>query len=199
MDVTAIGEILIDLTQTGVNGAGVPQFSANPGGARFGSTFLLEGRPAGAAVDGDPPLSPGHPHHLPAVGALEVAVLLVVGPGAEGGPLPPQGADGLEKAAVLRPAPLQVPGQGAEQADGQHHRAQHLEGQQAGEQEHDVEQAVQQDQEQVELISSIASRHKAGQTAADHGRSPPGETEIRNIPMIARQFGRVNGVSVNKM
>ena len=33
----------------------------------------------------------------------------------------------LEKAAVLRPAPLQVPGQGAEQADGQHHRAQHLE------------------------------------------------------------------------
>ena len=33
MDVTAIGEILIDLTQTGVNEAGVPQFSANPGGA----------------------------------------------------------------------------------------------------------------------------------------------------------------------
>ncbi|MEY8385745.1 carbohydrate kinase [Oscillospiraceae bacterium 38-13] len=33
MDVTAIGEILIDLTQTGVNSAGVPQFSANPGGA----------------------------------------------------------------------------------------------------------------------------------------------------------------------
>lgn len=33
MDVTAIGEILIDLTQTGVNTAGVPQFSANPGGA----------------------------------------------------------------------------------------------------------------------------------------------------------------------
>ena len=42
MDVTAIGEILIDLTQTGVNGAGVPQFSANPGGApanaRWGTT-----------------------------------------------------------------------------------------------------------------------------------------------------------------
>ena len=33
MDVTAIGEILIDLTQTGVKAAGVPQFSANPGGA----------------------------------------------------------------------------------------------------------------------------------------------------------------------
>lgn len=33
MDVTAIGEVLIDLTQTGVNEAGVPQFSANPGGA----------------------------------------------------------------------------------------------------------------------------------------------------------------------
>lgn len=33
MDITAIGEILIDLTQTGINEAGVPQFSANPGGA----------------------------------------------------------------------------------------------------------------------------------------------------------------------
>ena len=32
-DITAIGEILIDLTQTGKNGAGVPPFAANPGGA----------------------------------------------------------------------------------------------------------------------------------------------------------------------
>lgn len=32
-DITAIGEILIDLTQTGVNQAGVPLFAANPGGA----------------------------------------------------------------------------------------------------------------------------------------------------------------------
>lgn len=32
-DITTIGEILIDLTQTGVNGAGIPQYDANPGGA----------------------------------------------------------------------------------------------------------------------------------------------------------------------
>ena len=32
-DITAIGEILIDLTPTGKNGAGVPTFAANPGGA----------------------------------------------------------------------------------------------------------------------------------------------------------------------
>lgn len=32
-DITAIGEILIDLTQTGVSGTGVPLFAANPGGA----------------------------------------------------------------------------------------------------------------------------------------------------------------------
>ena len=32
-DITAIGELLIDLTQTGVNPAGVPLFAANPGGA----------------------------------------------------------------------------------------------------------------------------------------------------------------------
>lgn len=33
IDVTAIGEVLIDLTQTGVNEYGVPVFAANPGGA----------------------------------------------------------------------------------------------------------------------------------------------------------------------
>ena len=32
-DITAIGEILIDLTQTGINDVGVPLFAANPGGA----------------------------------------------------------------------------------------------------------------------------------------------------------------------
>ena len=32
-DITTIGEILIDLTQTGVNEVGVPTFAANPGGA----------------------------------------------------------------------------------------------------------------------------------------------------------------------
>ena len=32
-DITAVGEILIDLTQTGFNAAGIPAFSANPGGA----------------------------------------------------------------------------------------------------------------------------------------------------------------------
>jgi fructokinase len=33
IDITAIGEILIDLTQTGTDTRGIPQFSANPGGA----------------------------------------------------------------------------------------------------------------------------------------------------------------------
>lgn len=33
MDITTIGEILIDLTQTGVDGASIPQYAANPGGA----------------------------------------------------------------------------------------------------------------------------------------------------------------------
>ena len=33
MDIVAMGEILIDLTQVGLDGAGIPQFAANPGGA----------------------------------------------------------------------------------------------------------------------------------------------------------------------
>lgn len=32
-DITAVGEILIDLTQSGLNSRGIPQFDANPGGA----------------------------------------------------------------------------------------------------------------------------------------------------------------------
>lgn len=32
-DITAIGEILIDLTQNGVNESGIPKYNANPGGA----------------------------------------------------------------------------------------------------------------------------------------------------------------------
>ncbi|MCD7755321.1 MAG: carbohydrate kinase [Firmicutes bacterium] len=33
IDITAVGEILIDLTQNGQNAQGIPQFAANPGGA----------------------------------------------------------------------------------------------------------------------------------------------------------------------
>ena len=33
VDITAVGEILIDLTQSGVNEQGIPRFDANPGGA----------------------------------------------------------------------------------------------------------------------------------------------------------------------
>ena len=33
IDITAVGEILIDLTQSGVNKLGIPVFAANPGGA----------------------------------------------------------------------------------------------------------------------------------------------------------------------
>ena len=33
LDITAVGEILIDLTQSGTTGQGIPRFDANPGGA----------------------------------------------------------------------------------------------------------------------------------------------------------------------
>ena len=50
MDLIAIGEILIDLTQTGISPAGIPQFSANPGGA---PANLAVGQPRGWTL---PPL-----------------------------------------------------------------------------------------------------------------------------------------------
>jgi fructokinase len=52
-DLTAIGEILIDLTQTGRDARGIPQFAANPGGApanvavaarRLGATTAFVGK-----------------------------------------------------------------------------------------------------------------------------------------------------------
>ena len=33
-DITAIGEALIDLTQTGLSASGVAEYAANPGGGR---------------------------------------------------------------------------------------------------------------------------------------------------------------------
>ena len=33
MRITAVGEILVDMTQTGIDGNGIPHFAANPGGA----------------------------------------------------------------------------------------------------------------------------------------------------------------------
>ena len=46
MDITAIGEVLIDLTQTGVNEQKVPLFAANPGGAaaRLGASSAFIGK-----------------------------------------------------------------------------------------------------------------------------------------------------------
>lgn len=41
-DITAIGEVLIDLTQFGVNEAQVPLFAANPGGAPKGFLKLIK-------------------------------------------------------------------------------------------------------------------------------------------------------------
>ena len=51
-DLTTIGEILIDLTQTGVSGAGVPQFDANPGGAPANVAVAASRLGAGAAFCG---------------------------------------------------------------------------------------------------------------------------------------------------
>ena len=43
MDIVTIGEVLIDLTQTGKDERGIPQFAANPGGARQIWRWLLPG------------------------------------------------------------------------------------------------------------------------------------------------------------
>lgn len=51
-DITAIGEILIDLTQTGIDGAGIPQFAANPGGAPANVAVAASRLGAGTAFIG---------------------------------------------------------------------------------------------------------------------------------------------------
>lgn len=51
-DITAVGEILIDLTQCGVNEQGIPQFAANPGGAPANLTVAAARLGASAAFIG---------------------------------------------------------------------------------------------------------------------------------------------------
>ena len=52
MDITAVGEILIDLTQSGVNGQGIPRFDANPGGAPANLAVAASRLGAGTAFIG---------------------------------------------------------------------------------------------------------------------------------------------------
>ena len=96
------------------------------------SAVFLKAGPTAPAGDGDLALSPGHPQHLAAVGALEISVLLVPADGT----VQPQpahgGVDETQKPVVLLPAAGQVPGQGTEQGrENQHHR-QPVKGHKAG-------------------------------------------------------------------
>ena len=40
MDIVTIGEVLIDLTQTGKDERGIPQFAANPGGPPLSARWV---------------------------------------------------------------------------------------------------------------------------------------------------------------
>ena len=62
-------------------------------------------------MDGDTSLAPGHPHLLAAAGALEVTVLPVFHPGAEGAEFMLDGPDNLEKPGVFCLTAVDVPGQ----------------------------------------------------------------------------------------
>ena len=65
---------------------------------RFSNEFLM----ASGAGDGDFPLSSGDPHHLPAFGAVKIAVVPVLSP-----------ANQLQKLPVFLIPLIGVPGQGA--------------------------------------------------------------------------------------
>ena len=52
VDITAVGEVLIDLTQSGVNEQGIPRFDANPGGAPANLAVAASRLGAGTAFIG---------------------------------------------------------------------------------------------------------------------------------------------------
>ena len=151
-------------------------------------------------MDRNAPLAPGHPHQLPAVGALEVAVLLVVGPGPEAGPRAPHGPYNLKEAGVFPPPPLQVPGQGAVQAEQDERQHDQMQDHPACEQGDYVQHHIQRKQKYIKLVAALAARHEARDPTSDHQRSPPDrERFLGNITNITRTFELVNGITVNKM
>ena len=70
----------------------------------------------------DAALSSGNPHLLSAVGALEVAVFLVLHPGAAGFKTSADRPNQLKKSGVFRPPAVDVAGEHPKEGDEQQHQ-----------------------------------------------------------------------------
>lgn len=136
------------------------------------SAFAVDLAAALGAGDDDLPLAPRHAAHRPAVGAGEILVLLVrpllLITGSAALDRPPYL---LQKAGVLRPALLQIPGEHAVDRDDQQHRGQEADDQVNGllPDKHidHIQQKHCPDGGQSQLIRAVASVHETRQRVAD--------------------------------
>ena len=131
-------------------------------------TFFGKRSPAGAAGNGDLPLAAGDAQGLLAVGALEVAVLLIPGLGA----LQLQPAVGrsaqTEEFGVFGPAAVDLTAHHAEDGDKDAHQTQGGQPLHPGDDGRQPEHKVQDQQKIIQLIAAVAAVHQFLQKITNH-------------------------------
>lgn len=133
-----------------------------------GSALLLETVPTVPAGDGDSSLAPGNPELLPAVGASEIAVLLVPVYGATQ-PQPGEGGTRyLHELPVFGGSLLQIAGEEAEDRGGQQKQREPVEDRDPDKEVHDIENNIECDQKEIQLVVSVAAHHEALQRIPNH-------------------------------
>ena len=130
--------------------------------------LLGKARPAASAGNGDLALAPGDAQGLLAVGALEVAVVLVLGLGAlQLEPTVGRGAQ-TQEPGVFRPAAVDLAAHHADDGDEdahQTHRGQPLHPGHNGQQ---PEHKVQNQQKIIQLIAAVTAVHDTLQEISNH-------------------------------
>ncbi len=150
------------------------------------SGLFFETGAAAAAGDGDPALASWHPELLAAVGALEVAVLLVLPAALVDVVLADDGADSLQKFVVLGPAAGEVPGEHTQQSQNQADQPQQTQQTAPDEGREEVADQVNTHQGKAQLIGPVAPVHQSLEKVHPTTAPFPG-TYYLSYPFLAKR------------
>ena len=126
----------------------------------YNSTLLGKARPAASAGDGDLALAPGDAEGLLAVGALEVAVLLVFGHGAAQLEPAVQRGGQLQELGIFGPAAVDLAAHHTDDGDKDAHQTHRGQDTHSGDDGQQPEHEIQDQQEMIQLIAAVAAVHQ---------------------------------------